>query len=133
MAAEAAPAPAKPVRDMAKMGTHGSITCDGCAVSPIIGFRFKCTMCRNHDLCETCYESFENGELKHSNPRNTVSKELKDHAFQTYNDSDANFQRLASVKAVAVPKTSTRVKPNDPCPCNSGKKAKKCGCGAYNP
>jgi Ig-like domain from next to BRCA1 gene/Zinc finger, ZZ type/PB1 domain len=31
-----------------------SVTCDGCQDLPIIGVRFKCTVCDNYDLCEFC-------------------------------------------------------------------------------
>lgn len=37
--------------------THEGITCDGCEMSPIVGSRFKCTVCRDFDLCETCEAS----------------------------------------------------------------------------
>jgi len=30
------------------------VRCDGCGVSPIVGQRFKCTICPDYDLCETC-------------------------------------------------------------------------------
>ena len=32
---------------------HG-VTCDGCSVSPIVGLRFKCTVCHDFDLCANC-------------------------------------------------------------------------------
>lgn len=34
--------------------THDGVTCDGCGVSPIVGARFKCTVCHDYDLCEMC-------------------------------------------------------------------------------
>jgi len=33
---------------------HHRVQCDGCGVVPIVGFRFKCTVCPNFDLCATC-------------------------------------------------------------------------------
>jgi len=33
---------------------HGNVKCDGCGVHPIVGVRYKCTVCRDFDLCATC-------------------------------------------------------------------------------
>ena len=33
---------------------HIGVTCDGCNLNPIVGARFKCTVCTNYDLCESC-------------------------------------------------------------------------------
>jgi len=34
--------------------THFHVTCDQCNMAPIVGVRYKCTVCPNFDLCETC-------------------------------------------------------------------------------
>merc|ERR1719284_2251354 len=39
-------------------GDHAGITCDGCATTPIFGYRYRCKQCPNHDICETCYDSW---------------------------------------------------------------------------
>lgn len=33
---------------------HEGVICDGCGMNPIVGFRFKCTICKDYDLCEKC-------------------------------------------------------------------------------
>ncbi|XP_018544645.1 sequestosome-1 isoform X2 [Lates calcarifer] len=32
---------------------HPNVTCDGCD-APVVGTRFKCSVCPNYDLCSTC-------------------------------------------------------------------------------
>lgn len=44
---------------------HNFVSCDSCAMSPIIGLRFKCDSCNNYDLCYRCYQNKRN-TLKHS-------------------------------------------------------------------
>ena len=36
---------------------HEGVECDGCKVSPIVGDRYKCTICNNLDFCQKCEES----------------------------------------------------------------------------
>jgi len=33
---------------------HSAVRCDGCNVSPIVGARFKCSVCPDFDLCGSC-------------------------------------------------------------------------------
>ena len=35
---------------------HELIECDGCGMSPLVGTRYKCSVCRNFDLCSRCEE-----------------------------------------------------------------------------
>lgn len=35
-------------------GLHMNVTCDGCGQNPIIGFRYKCSVCPDYDLCTNC-------------------------------------------------------------------------------
>ena len=34
--------------------THENYVCDGCDMNPIVGVRYKCSVCQNYDLCENC-------------------------------------------------------------------------------
>ncbi|KAI3435956.1 hypothetical protein D9Q98_002014 [Chlorella vulgaris] len=43
---------------------HLDITCDGCLCEPIIGARFKCTVCEDIDLCGACMRALVAARLK---------------------------------------------------------------------
>jgi len=47
------------IMDMAqKHVVHHGIQCNGCAVMPITGIRYKCSVRKNYDLCSQCEERF---------------------------------------------------------------------------
>ena len=99
-----------------------------CNVKPIVGFRYKCKHCANHDFCEECYAAWQKGTLKHVNARNPVSKRVADHVWEAFVDPKAFKTAVENVKK-ELPKTAAnKTKPNDPCPCGKPKKYKKC-CG----
>ena len=50
---------------------HPDITCDGCEKEPIIGQRFKCQVCEDRDLCQSCMRTLISARL-------AVSKECPD-------------------------------------------------------
>mmetsp|Transcript_37240 Transcript_37240/g.63363 ORF Transcript_37240/g.63363 Transcript_37240/m.63363 type:complete len:453 (-) Transcript_37240:254-1612(-) len=39
--------------------SHSLVACDGCGASPLVGVRYRCSMCPNYDLCEMCLVSLE--------------------------------------------------------------------------
>lgn len=114
----------QPAPEPRKFGTHTGITCDGCGVLPIIGYRWRCRNCKNHDLCDSCYDVFKGGKLLHANARrNPVSMSLDHHEFFCLAEQ-GSFKGMSDNSS--VPKKTKKVKPNEPCPCGSGKKYKKC-------
>jgi hypothetical protein len=44
---------------------HNNIKCENCFMEPIVGFRYKCSVCKNYNLCEKCEEKNEE-TLNHS-------------------------------------------------------------------
>jgi len=49
---------------------HERVECDGCGQAPIIGVRYKCSVCKNFDYCSMCEErrGHEHAFLKIQNP-----------------------------------------------------------------
>eukprot|EP00746_Dinoflagellata_sp_MGD_P141385 gnl/MRDRNA2_/MRDRNA2_74500_c0_seq2.p1 gnl/MRDRNA2_/MRDRNA2_74500_c0~~gnl/MRDRNA2_/MRDRNA2_74500_c0_seq2.p1 ORF type:complete len:207 (+),score=54.03 gnl/MRDRNA2_/MRDRNA2_74500_c0_seq2:72-623(+) len=107
-------------------GDHAGITCDGCGEGPLIGYRYRCKSCANHDVCESCYDLWAGGKgtVKNNLGKQAVSKNAADHNFELYKDK--GFKSLA--KGGEAKKVEKKQKPNEPCACGSGKKFKKC-CG----
>jgi len=35
---------------------HLNVQCDGCNACPIIGVRYKCSVCKDFDFCQNCEE-----------------------------------------------------------------------------
>ena len=115
---------------MTKYGTHAGITCDGCGVEPVFGFRWHCQTCANHDLCDSCYDIFrKEHKLKHQNQRrNPISLKPQDHKFSVLVERGV-FKCMKGASGGASVKLEKKQKPNAKCQCGSGKKYKKC-CGA---
>ena len=45
---------------------HNGIKCNKCFKEPIVGYRYKCSICNNYNLCEECEEKNEqSGEHQH--------------------------------------------------------------------
>jgi len=38
---------------------HERVVCDGCQVAPIMGVRYKCSVCEDFDYCEKCEQNIE--------------------------------------------------------------------------
>lgn len=44
---------------------HTMSSCDGCGMNPIVGTRYKCSICDNFNYCQNCEELFKN---EHNHP-----------------------------------------------------------------
>eukprot|EP01006_Ploeotia_vitrea_P054482 TRINITY_DN67890_c0_g1_i1.p2 TRINITY_DN67890_c0_g1~~TRINITY_DN67890_c0_g1_i1.p2 ORF type:complete len:116 (-),score=2.85 TRINITY_DN67890_c0_g1_i1:431-778(-) len=49
--------------------THPHVICDGCNTNPIVGNRYKCSVCPDFDYCEKC-----EAEKEHSHPFLKIKK-----------------------------------------------------------
>jgi hypothetical protein len=51
---------------------HSGVTCDGCKRYPIVGIRYKCSVCPDFDFCEECESKVDHPHefLKIRKPRN---------------------------------------------------------------
>ena len=67
-------------------GNHPGITCDGCGVGPIVGYRYKCKSCPNHDVCETCYDQTKAGKVENGLGKQVISANAADHKFELFKD-----------------------------------------------
>lgn len=72
---------------------HHRYICDGCGMAPIVGSRFKCTVCEDFDYCENCEEKFKD---QHKHP-----------FLKIYKPS------MAPLKLRAINYTSTKPKSNE--------------------
>lgn len=108
-------------------GDHAGITCDGCGIMPVFGYRFRCKQCANHDICEVCFDQWRNGKgvIANGLAKQVVSLKASDHSFFIY--KDPGFKSMVSgAGTTSKTKSEAKQKPNDTCNCGSGKKFKKC-------
>ena len=50
---------------------HRWVSCNGCGMNPIVGTRYKCSVCDNFDYCENCEQIYKN---EHSHELIKISK-----------------------------------------------------------
>ena len=118
--------PAKPQTDTSKYGTH-NVTCDGCNSKPVVGYRWKCTKCRDHDICDQCHDVFINdNKLLHVNKLNVLPKDVSAHSFHIVAEGSSFTPIGGAPKQQPTVKKQSKIGPNDTCHCGSGKKYKKC-------
>jgi len=68
---------------------HKTVTCNECSMYPIIGNRYKCTVCLDYDLCEAC-------ENKESNHKHTMLKYKVECLYPKCPRNEKNCERKKS-------------------------------------
>jgi len=48
------PSAQQPAEEELSGSVHAYVRCDGCGMSPIVGTRYKCSVCPDYDLCQAC-------------------------------------------------------------------------------
>lgn len=89
----------RPSADSSKV-VHQHVTCDGCGVAPIVGFRYKCIICNDFDFCDKC-ESAGNHphafiKIRHPSqvPKVLIASEESDHSGMNLNGKNIDFKDL---------------------------------------
>ncbi|XP_052218051.1 E3 ubiquitin-protein ligase mib1-like [Dreissena polymorpha] len=78
------------LRSTSKGTPHYGIGCDVCHVAPIRGTRWKCSDCRDYDMCFTCYEEKrEQHDMSHS----FIKKEPPAFYKKVYTSGRINFMK----------------------------------------
>ena len=78
---------------------HHGIYCDKCGIGPIIGNRYKCSICNNYDLCEECeLKNIETEEHKHNfikmiNKEGIIKEEIKKEIIKEKNKPNINIPK----------------------------------------
>ena len=54
---------------------HKHIICEGCAMIPIVGIRYKCKVCNNFNYCENCYNK---NPANHTHEFEKIEKPIND-------------------------------------------------------
>eukprot|EP00826_Nyctotherus_ovalis_P000440 TRINITY_DN0_c501_g1_i9.p1 TRINITY_DN0_c501_g1~~TRINITY_DN0_c501_g1_i9.p1 ORF type:complete len:289 (-),score=58.77 TRINITY_DN0_c501_g1_i9:47-913(-) len=52
-----------PVAEQSAAVKHNCVCCDVCGMNPIVGVRYKCSVCPDYDLCSHCEEAYGHNHL----------------------------------------------------------------------
>jgi hypothetical protein len=52
--------------DVGGESIYDSVRCDACGMSPLVGKRYKCAICKDYDACEKCYLGNKHGGERHT-------------------------------------------------------------------
>ena len=58
---------------------HSNVMCDGCGLLPLTGWRYKCAVCDDYDLCENCEERLA---VRHNHPLIKLYYSLMQNKFE---------------------------------------------------
>ena len=64
---------------------HNNVKCETCSMNPIIGYRYKCTLCNNYNLCEECEEK---NEISQNHPHDFIQIKYEEKEKENINDKN---------------------------------------------
>ena len=70
---------------------HDGIKCDICLKMPIIGCRYKCSICNNYNLCENCEEKNANSHIRNHNFIKLRIKEALSNQINNNNNNNSIY------------------------------------------
>mmetsp|Transcript_9785 Transcript_9785/g.16474 ORF Transcript_9785/g.16474 Transcript_9785/m.16474 type:complete len:99 (+) Transcript_9785:651-947(+) len=81
-----------PSSDQSKV-VHPRVACDGCNMDPILGVRYKCSVCKDFDFCQDCEEKRQHSHpfLKIYNP-NQAPRAMFTVIDEQLKDANADFE-----------------------------------------
>ena len=87
--------------------THHGIKCDLCGKNPIIGYRYKCTICKNYNLCENCeIKNSETLEHEHNFIKMRNEEKVKEKKIEPKKENiqEIEKQKIININEVKVNK-----------------------------
>ena len=78
---------------------HPGITCDGCDKVPIVGFRYKCVVCIDYDLCGSCDKAGKHpghNMIRISSPE--LASDVQTVRAMEQKHQQTTYQELASIQ-----------------------------------
>jgi len=78
---------------------HKGIKCEKCSQNPIVGFRYKCSICKEYNLCEKCEELNEISE-EHFHNFIKIKNELKNYNDEPKKKKNKNNKNMSHNKSV---------------------------------
>ena len=94
--------------------THHGIKCNKCGIEPIVGYRYKCPICKNYNLCQNCeLKNAETGEHQHDfiKMRNVEKQPKKQDKKEKDKDKEKNIIKNDDKKQ---PKKEEKLPPKIP-------------------
>ena len=82
---------------------HNNIKCENCSKNPIIGYRYKCSLCNNYNLCEECEEK---NEISQNHPHDFIKIKNEEKNDNNNNNEEYSYKLLSKNFDFYIPSDS---------------------------